>query len=94
MKLLDNFIAIFSPMMRSALELGRLNEIWGEFNDKNINQDEVLTLLLSNKWKYHIDKAKLLLDFTTLIPPYAKNLHRNRSRNRTRNREVHNDKIS
>jgi hypothetical protein len=66
MNLLDNIIALFSPMMCSTLELGRLNRILEKFNDNHLSKDEVQTLLLKNKWKYHTDKAKLLLDFTII----------------------------
>lgn len=62
MKLLDNIIALFNQDMRSALELGKLNAIWEKFN----NGESVTDELLSHKWKYHIEKVKLLLSFERL----------------------------
>ena len=66
MKWLDNIIALWSPIMRSTLELGRLNRLWEDFNDKKITSEETQMALLKNRWKYHTKKAKLLLDFTLL----------------------------
>ena len=62
MWLIDRIIAVFSPSMRSTLELGRLNKIWERFNNGEDIKDEVL----SQEWKYHQDKVKLLLKFIEL----------------------------
>jgi hypothetical protein len=52
--------------MRSSLELNKLNKIWEQFNDKIITPEQTQIILLKEKWKHHTQKAKLLLDFTTL----------------------------
>lgn len=62
MKWLDYIIAIFSPMMRSTIELGELNKIWERFN----NGDDVRKEIRSRKWKYHQEKVYLLEDFISL----------------------------
>lgn len=64
MKLLDNIIGLFSGQMRSTLELSRLNTIWERFN----GGEDVLDDILSNRWKYHKEKVKLLLTFIKLTP--------------------------
>jgi hypothetical protein len=48
--------------MRQSLELGKLNKFWEKFN----NGEQVLDLILNNKWKYHKDKVKLLISFIKL----------------------------
>lgn len=60
---LDKIIAIWSPMMREANELARLNKIWEKFNNGEIVVDEIL----SYKWKYHKDKVKFLLNISNLL---------------------------
>lgn len=59
---LDKIMAIWSPMMRRTNELARLNIIWGKFNEG----ENVIDDIISQKWSYHKDKVKLLLEFQNL----------------------------
>lgn len=52
---------------RSTIELGELNQIWEAFNDKKITPEQTQIALLERGWRYHTEKAKLLLDFTNLL---------------------------
>ena len=63
---LDWFIALFSPTMRSALELGRLNEIWESYNDGLLSSHETIKKVYSQRWQYHLDKVSLLVKFAKL----------------------------
>lgn len=60
---LDKVIALWSPMMRSTNELARLNKLWERFN----NGEDVKLEILSQEWKYHLEKANLLLEFHYIV---------------------------
>lgn len=50
---------------RSTIELAHLNRIWEAYNEQKLSPQQVRTKLLQRKWKHHIEKADLLLQFTT-----------------------------
>lgn len=72
MIVLDYIIALFDPLMRNTLELRRLNKIWEDFNE-NKNARKTQMALLGERWKYHKDRAHLLLTCTILLAPPCTN---------------------
>ena len=49
---------------RSTRELALLNKIHTKFNDKALTTQQTRQVILSHKWRYHIEKVELLLMFT------------------------------
>lgn len=66
--MIDRLIAVFDPLMRETLELGRLNRIWEHYNEHH-DKEYTQKALLRERWKYHTDRAYLLLTLTNLITP-------------------------
>lgn len=67
MNWLDKMISMFSVDMRSTIELGELNKLWERFN----NKEDVRVELFSRRWKYHQDKADMLLKFHEYLNPHS-----------------------
>lgn len=61
---------LFRPIMGAdTYELKQLNDIWGQWNDGKLSKAQARRLVLQSRWKYHLEKVELLMDFLHLPDP-------------------------
>lgn len=57
----------YGLLPRETIELGELNKIHEDFNNKKLTPKYTRYELYKRKWKYHHDRVDMLITFTYLM---------------------------